>query len=192
VLDGSALVREELEVVRDLSRARSSGWDTLTSASTWLSNTLFVVAALAVAGAVARRLSGRWLEPAFLVVAVGGEKVVYLAGSLIVRRDRPPVPTTGFVHATSSFPSGHVGAALALYGAIAVLVLRSPRATRPVRIAVVAVAVVVPALVAFARMYRGLHYPSDVLAGALAAAAWLVATWWCVLRGVDGSAAAPP
>jgi len=117
---------------------------------------------------------------------------VYLVTSLVVGRDRPPVPTTGFVHATSSYPSGHVGAAIALYGAIAVLVVRSARATTAVRVAAVGVAVVAPPLVAFARLYRGLHYPSDVLAGALDAVVWLTATWWFLLRGVEGTAAAPP
>jgi membrane-associated phospholipid phosphatase len=183
VLDGSGFADEDLEVVRDLAGARSSGWDALTSGSTWLSNTLFVLAVLTVAVVVARRGTHGWLAPAFLVVAVVGEKAVYLAASVVVDRDRPPVPTTGFVHATSSFPSGHVGAALALYGAIAVLVVRSSRATTAAKVAAVAVAVLVPPLVAFARIYRGLHYPTDVLAGALSAAVWLTGSWFVLLRG---------
>jgi len=122
------------------------------------------------------------MAPVFLLLAVAGEKAVYLTASVLVDRDRPPVPTTGFVHATSSFPSGHVGAALALYGAIALLVVRSPRTSTTVQAVAVGVAVVAPPLVAFARLYRGLHYPTDVLAGTVSAAVWLTATWLVVVR----------
>jgi undecaprenyl-diphosphatase len=70
--------------------------------------------------------------------------------------------------ATVSFPSGHVGAAVAAYGGMALLI-RAPRARR---IALgLAVAIVVG--VAFSRLYEGVHYPSDVVAGVLYGLTWL-------------------
>ena len=82
---------------------------------------------------------------------------------------------------TSSFPSGHTAAAVCLYGAIAIITVSTSRRTW-LRAAAVLVAVLAPGCVAFARLYRGMHYPSDVACGALLAACWLVAAWLIVLR----------
>ena len=65
-------------------------------------------------------------------------------------------------------------AAVCLYGAIAALVLRGTRAWW--RWAVLAVAVAVIVGVAFARLYRGAHHPTDVLASVAFAVPWLLVT----------------
>ena len=109
---------------------------------------------------------------------------------------------------TSSFPSGHTAAAICLYGAVAALVLRhrSPEtgegptrvpvglrapisALRPRawwRWVVFAAAVVVVVAVAFARLYRGAHHPTDVLASALFAVPWLLLVLRLVGEEPDG------
>ncbi len=46
----------------------------------------------------------------------------------------------------------------------------------------VAAAVAVPVCVAFARLYRGMHFPSDVAGGALLGLVWLTTTWAIILR----------
>ena len=72
--------------------------------------------------------------------------------------------TLSDTYATSSFPSGHVGAAVTLYGSAVLLVaLASSHRARTVVLGVLAAAIVV--VVAFCRMYRGFHYPFDVVAG---------------------------
>jgi undecaprenyl-diphosphatase len=43
-------------------------------------------------------------------------------------------------------------------------------------------AVLVPSCVAFARLYRGMHYPSDVIGGAVLSLGWLAAVWLILLR----------
>jgi hypothetical protein len=79
-----------------------------------------------------------------------------------VGRPRPPVPhLDAALPPTSSFPSGHTAAAICLYGGVASIVLRVVRAWW--RWLVLGVAVVVIVAVAAARLYRGAHYPSDVL-----------------------------
>jgi undecaprenyl-diphosphatase len=75
---------------------------------------------------------------------------------------------------TSSFPSGHTAAAVCLYGAVAALVLRGTQAWW--RWLVLAVAVVLIGAVAFARLYRGAHHPTDVLASMAFAVPWLLVT----------------
>ncbi len=164
----------------------------MTGASTWLANTTFVLAVMVVGAVVVARRTRRWVAPVFLLAAVGGEKLVYLIVSVVVGRDRPPVPTLGYVHATTSFPSGHVGAAVTLYGAIALLLLWSPRATRPARVAAVVLAVVAPLLVAFARVYRGVHDLTDVVAGAVMGAVWLAVIWYVLARHFAPDASSRP
>jgi membrane-associated phospholipid phosphatase len=54
--------------------------------------------------------------------------------------------------------------------------------SRAAKVAAAAVIAVVTVVVAFARMYRGHHYPSDVVAGSALGLTWLVLTWVLVLR----------
>jgi membrane-associated phospholipid phosphatase len=80
---------------------------------------------------------------------------------------------------TSSYPSGHVGAATALYLSFALLAAqRIERAW--LRRLVIVVCAVIPFLVAYARLYRGMHHLSDVLIGALNGIACALLAWTCL------------
>jgi undecaprenyl-diphosphatase len=79
---------------------------------------------------------------------------------------------------TSSFPSGHTGAAICLFGGIAVIVVCTVRAWW--RWLVVATAAVLVIAVALARMYRGAHYLTDALGAVVLAVPWLLVTLWAV------------
>jgi undecaprenyl-diphosphatase len=108
------------------------------------------------------------------MLAVTGESLIFLLTTLLIERARPPVPLLDGGPPTSSYPSGHVAAAVACYGSLAAIVLwRSRHAL--LRAGAVAVAVGVPLLVVVSRLYRGMHFPSDVVAGLLLGTAWLVA-----------------
>src|SRR6266508_2918903 len=114
--------------------------------------------------------------------ALAGEVTIFVATTLMIDRNRPPVPQLDDSPPTSSFPSGHTAAAIALYGALAIIALRvSGRAW--LRTLAVIFAVALPICVAFARLYRGMHFPTDVLGGALLGIAWLVVAWVVMLRG---------
>ena len=153
--------------------------NTLAEAGTWLAETITVPVVLLIAVVVSWRVSTNVAAPVFLVVAVGGEKLIYLISSLLVGRDRPPVPTVGTTYATSSFPSGHVASAITLYGSIALLIaLRRSSSVRAVLLAIVALIALV---VAVCRMYCGFHYLSDCVAGALVGAVWLGVVYQAVL-----------
>jgi undecaprenyl-diphosphatase len=76
---------------------------------------------------------------------------------------------------TSSFPSGHTAAAIALYVGLAFLISSHVRSTF-VRVAAWTIGVLIPIWVGLARIYRGMHHPSDVMASVvLGTAALLVA-----------------
>jgi undecaprenyl-diphosphatase len=105
-----------------------------------------------------------------------------VTATALIDRPRPPVPhLDAELPPTSSFPSGHVAAAVCLYIGVAALVLRATRAWW--RWAVLGAAVLVVVAVALARLYRGAHHPTDVLASLAFAVPWLLVT----LRLLDGN-----
>lgn len=122
----------------------------------------------------------------FLLVAAVGETALFLAVSTVVGRLRPPVDyLSPHLPPTSSFPSGHVAASVVTYGGGALLVFAWTRSRLRYAAAVLAVLAVLG--VAFSRLYRGVHYPTDTLASVLYASAWLAVCWW-VFRPGRGSA----
>ncbi|MFI8500508.1 diacylglycerol kinase family protein [Streptomyces sp. NPDC085524] len=141
-----------------------SDWVSLL-AGTWSIIGLTVVAVAAMLGFS----RGRWLpEALFLAGAVAAQSAVFLLVTLVVERPRPDVPQLDAAPPTSSFPSGHVGASVALFGGLALIAaLRLRGSRRWVRCLVIVPLLLVPAAVAFSRLHRGMHHPSDVMGGLL-------------------------
>ena len=158
----------------------------LTSVSSWCSavGSTGAVVAVTVAAVVAL-LAGsrlrRWREAAFLGTAVAGQALVFLLVTLCVERPRPDVVRLDASPPTSSFPSGHTGAATAVYGGLAVLALVLARGRW--RVPLCMLAGTVPLLVGAARLYRGMHHPGDVLVGLLNGATALWIMWRAFLDG---------
>jgi membrane-associated phospholipid phosphatase len=106
----------------------------------------------------------RWLLAAFVLFAVVLESGTYRMTSWIVERERPDVTRLESLPVDASYPSGHTAASIALYGGLLVL-LASKIESRAVRIAALLVGIALPLFVGWARMYRGMHHPTDVGAG---------------------------
>ena len=106
-------------------------------------------------------------------------------------RDRPPVPTVGTTYATSSFPSGHVGTAITLYGGIA-LIVGALNGSRAVRNGLLVLAALIATVVAYCRMYRGFHFPTDVMAGVAVGTTCLVVSWLGIGRFAPSNRLRPP
>jgi membrane-associated phospholipid phosphatase len=73
---------------------------------------------------------------------------------------------------TSSFPSGHTAAAICFYGSVAAIAVWHSR-RRWLTVAAVTLCAAVPLTIGASRVYRGMHYPTDVFAGAMLGLIWL-------------------
>jgi undecaprenyl-diphosphatase len=127
----------------------------------------------------------RWRHAAaWLAVAMGGALALDLALKYAFHRPRPQ-PFFGAQLHSYSFPSGHALCSFCFYVVLAGLIAaRTPIFALRVAVGVAAAAVVIA--IGVSRIYLGMHYPSDVVAGYLAASVWvatlLVLDRWRVKR----------
>ena len=127
---------------------------------------LAAIAALILFLCFHRRRAALWL-----VVTLAGALVLDLALKYGFDRPRPP-PFVGPVPRTPSFPSGHALFSFCFYGVMAGL-LAGRAQSLVARVSIwVSVALLV-LTIGFSRIYLGVHYPSDVIAGYLAGSIWV-------------------
>jgi undecaprenyl-diphosphatase len=129
-------------------------------------------AATAATGVIIAAVLSWWARsvvPGVVVIGtVGAAAVANTALKAVIDRPRPPLQWQVILETDPSFPSGHVTGTAALLGIIAVVIgTERGRATRA-RLTVAVVTAVV--LVAATRLYLGVHWLSDVIAGAIMAA----------------------
>jgi membrane-associated phospholipid phosphatase len=135
----------------------------------WVGSTLSggVVIPLVVAvTCISLAIKRRWRLAAFFLTAILVEVTAYRVIVSLVPRERPDVQRLESLPLLHSFPSGHVAATVAVYGGLA-LVLASYFRNSRWRFAAYALGIGMPFFVAASRMYRGMHNPSDALAGLL-------------------------
>ncbi|WP_407493109.1 phosphatase PAP2 family protein [Pseudooceanicola sp. MF1-13] len=122
----------------------------------------------------------------FLAVAMLGGQVLSHVTKLGFSRPRPDLVPHGVEVATASFPSGHSMMATVTYLTLAVILTRSEKSIR-LRAFYLGVAVILSLLVGTSRVYLGVHWPSDVLAGWSLGAFWALGIWlvarWLQHRG---------
>jgi len=180
-LNHSTCERWDLSVDRWFVGRRTRFWNDATQIGSHAAETTTVIA-LAVLLVVGLRFAlGTWQASVLLALAVVGEVAIFVCVTLVIDRPRPRVAHLDTAPPTSSFPSGHVAAAVALYGALAVVVWTYSR-REWLRVGAVVIAIAVPIVVGLSRLYRGMHYPTDVLAGALLGALWLLTVTLVLMR----------
>lgn len=138
---------------------------------TWLGNfaTLLAVALIAV-GVLWRRR--QQTDAVFVALALIGAQVLSTGMKLGFRRERPFFPDPLATESTFSFPSGHALVSLAVYGSIALLLARRISSPRRRALLLGGTGLLVLAI-GFSRLYLGVHFLSDVLAGYAAGLSWL-------------------
>jgi undecaprenyl-diphosphatase len=127
----------------------------------------------------------RWRETAILIAAPLTGTLISQWTKHIFGRERPPMALHAVEVMNPSFPSGHAMLSAVVYLTLAVLVARFTD-RREVKTYALAAGVVVTLLVGVSRVYLGVHWPSDVLAGWSLGAAWALAWWvgeWLWERG---------
>ena len=124
------------------------------------------IPALVILTALGAAIMRRWRVAAFVVGAILLEVATYRLTSLIVHRERPGVPRLDHLPVNQSYPSGHVAASVVVYIGLALLITSLLSDRRAVRLVWIA-AILLPLIVAFSRMYRGMHHPIDATAGVL-------------------------
>jgi membrane-associated phospholipid phosphatase len=131
-----------------------------------------------IALVLALGLRRRYRESVFAAIATGGSALLNLAAKQFFARDRPSLWESIAPEHNYSFPSGHAMGSMTL--ALVLLALAWPTRWRWPLLA--AMAMFVP-MVGLSRIYLGVHYPSDILAGWAAASAWTVGAYLLVFRG---------
>jgi undecaprenyl-diphosphatase len=122
----------------------------------------------------------------FVVLAVGGGMLLSTLLKMGFDRPRPDLVPHGAVVYTTSFPSGHSMMAAVAYLTLGALLARvQPR--RRLKLYLLGLAILLTVAVGVSRVYLGVHWPTDVLAGWALGAAWALLCWagalWLQRRG---------
>jgi undecaprenyl-diphosphatase len=151
---------------------------------------------LSIAGFLVMTRKGH--AAAFVILSVGGGVLISETMKALYARARPDlVPHAAEVY-SASFPSGHSMMSAVVYLTLGALVART-QANRAVKRYIVTLAVILAILVGLSRIYLGVHWPTDVLAGWALGGAWALVCWfvmtWLQSRGevepeTNGSGAA--
>jgi membrane-associated phospholipid phosphatase len=140
-------------------------------AVTVLGNLATLVVVVAIAGVVLWRK--RWFaDLLLLVLAAVGAEVITIGLKQGFQRERPFFADPLATESTFSFPSGHASVSLAVYGTLGYIAARHLESRRAQLLALVSAAVLV-LLIGFSRLYLGVHFLSDVVAGYSVALAWV-------------------
>jgi len=128
--------------------------------------TLFTIGGLTLCIVLFFLLRRKYSYVAGLVVSVAGSAGIAFIIKELVHRSRPDVIFRAYSESSFAFPSGHATLAAAFYGFLIYLVWRlMPTGYR--RTVIIFALGLLVALISFSRLYLGIHYLSDVIAGLL-------------------------
>jgi membrane-associated phospholipid phosphatase len=173
VLEDTGFADADAGVNRWFAKHRGSTLNTLTHLGTLFGETVTIVALTAITVVAFRVVFHRWRESVILTICVVGQSLIFLITTILIDRDRPPVPHLDDSPPTSSFPSGHTAASVALWCGLALGLART-HPGHPLRVLSWVLAVALPGFVLVSRLYRGMHWPTDVAASVVFTLLWLL------------------
>ncbi|TDR89737.1 phosphatase PAP2 family protein [Enterovirga rhinocerotis] len=141
-------------------------------------NTILVLITLSTVIYLA--LTGRRHAALFVLAAIGGGTLISTLLKMGFDRPRPDIVPHGMQVYTASFPSSHAMLSAVTYLTIGALLARI-HASLPVKLFFLALAVILTLAIGLSRLYLGVHWPSDVLAGWCVGAAWACLCWYIAL-----------
>jgi membrane-associated phospholipid phosphatase len=173
-------LKSENSISKSLADGRTSLWNSITAVWSHIGNTEIVIGVCLIAVAVIWWRTKEWWYAVVPLLAIAAQASAFVGATAVVGRQRPTVPHLDPAPPTSSYPSGHMGASTALYLTFAVMAQRIENVV--LRRIVTIVCVIVPFLVGFARLYRGMHHLSDVIVGALNGIVCMLLAWHYLRR----------
>jgi membrane-associated phospholipid phosphatase len=165
------------DVCRWMVDRRTDLADSVTGLLSRAADTMGVIA-FALLVEIVLALRRRWWALLVVPIGLGLELLTFLTANAVVDRPRPAVPRLGSEPSTSSFPSGHTAATVVLWGAVVLLFAAS--SARWIRAVAWTLVLAIALAVGTSRVYRGMHHPTDVVAGLLMGAAALAVTMLAV------------
>lgn len=121
-------------------------------------------------------LNGKHRVALLVLVAVAGGILGSHLLKSVFQRPRPDIVPHRAVVSSPSFPSGHAMQSAATYLTLGAVLARVQKRRR-LKIYIIALAAFLTLLVGFSRVYLGVHYPTDVLAGWTAGGVWAFFCW---------------
>ena len=176
VVTNSSVYGTDRRILHLAATFRTPQWDQVMVLITFLGNAevIAIVTSLAV---VLLFLLGRRKDAVLVLAAVISSVLFVLLLKLLVGRPRPSPADALLIQGGFSFPSGHSAISAVLYGTLAYLLVRNVRRPGWKVLIGTGTAVLVVAI-GLSRVYLGVHYPSDVLAG------WAVGALWVLWVGI--------
>jgi membrane-associated phospholipid phosphatase len=174
----------EEQVNKSMASSRTSVLDDITLFFSWTGATVSIIGVCLVVVALVWWRTKQWWYAVIPLIAISAQALVFFFTTLLIDRERPHVEKLDDSPPTSSYPSGHTGAATGLYFTLALMALRIRQPA--LRAVVVTVCLFVPFLVGTARLYRGMHHLSDVAVAIVNGLVACLLAWHWLRRGDSG------
>ena len=178
---GIAIHTSEDSISAALEGSRTDTWNAITLAWSLIGSQGGIIGIGIIVAALILARTKNWRLAAVPVVATVLQQAIFLTAANIVDRPRPQVAHLDQAPPTASYPSGHVGASTTLYLTFALLALQIR--TTWLRRLTITVCLAVPLLVAFGRLYRGMHHLTDIGAAFLNGITCALLTYWWYRSG---------
>lgn len=177
-------LRSEDDLSRSVQRGRTPTWDAVTAVWSHIGNTEIVIGVCVVAVAFVWWRTRQWWYAVVPAIAISVQATVFVIATAIIGRPRPKAVHLDPAPPTSSYPSGHMGASTALYVTFALMAQRIEQAW--LRRLLTVVFLLVPVLVGYGRLYRGMHHLSDIVVGLLNGLVCALLAWYWLRRRAPG------
>jgi undecaprenyl-diphosphatase len=169
----------DFAVAGELSAAATQPLTSVVLGITTLGATQVILVVTAI-GLAALATLRHWHGFMTLALSVAATELVVEVVKVLVERQRPPAEDALTQASGFSFPSGHAATAVAVYAVLALLLGR--RCCDRTRIVLAVLGGLVVLAIGASRVYLGVHYPTDVVAGWLTGATLALASWLVVTR----------